>query len=58
MCNLKHTNEFLSISELMQSRKDKIESKEITERFLFILFDSSIMTKIVKRVCTLKFLHF
>ena len=29
----------------MQSRKDKINSKDITERFLFSLFDSSIMTQ-------------
>ena len=34
----------------MQIRKDKINSKDITERFLFSLFDSSIMTQIVKRV--------
>ena len=27
----------------MQSREDKINSKDITERFLFSLFDSSIM---------------
>ena len=43
-------NEFVSISELMQIRKDKINSKDITERFLFSLFDSSIMTQIVERV--------
>ena len=43
-------NEFFSISELKQSRKDKINSKDITERFLFSLFDSSIMTQIVERV--------
>ena len=49
-------NEFVSISELMQSRKDKINSKDITERFLFSLFDSSIMTQIVERMCTVKFL--
>ena len=40
----------------MQSRKDKINSKDITERFLFSLFDSSIMTQIVERMCTVKFL--
>ena len=34
----------------MQIRKDKINSKDITERFLFSLFDSSIMTQIVERV--------
>ena len=47
-------NEFVSISELMQSRKDKINSKDITERFLFSLFDSSVMLKIAERVCTLR----
>ena len=38
-------NEFVSISELMQSRKVKIpiNSKDITERFLFSLLDTSIM---------------
>ena len=34
----------------MQSRKDKINSKDITERFLFSLFESSIMAQIVERV--------
>ena len=34
----------------MQSRIDKINSKDITEIFLFSLFDSSIMTQIVERV--------
>ena len=29
-------NEFVSISALMQSRKYKIDSKDITERFQFI----------------------
>ena len=43
-------NEFVSISELMQIRKDKINSQDITERFLLSLFDSSIMTQIVERV--------
>ena len=51
-------NEFVSISELMQSRKDKINSKDITERFLFSLFDSSIMIQIVERMCTVKLLYF
>ena len=45
-------NEFVSISELMQSRKDKINSKDITERFLFSLFDSSVMSQIAERVCS------
>ena len=47
-------NEFVSLSEFMQSGKDKINSKDVTERFLFSLFDSSIMTQIVGTVCTLK----
>ena len=34
----------------MQSRKDKVKHKDITERFLFSLFDSSMMTQIVERV--------
>ena len=45
-------NEFVSISELMQNRKDKINSRDVTERFLISLFDSSIMIQIVKRMCT------
>ena len=56
MSNLKHVNEFISISELMQNRKDKINSKDITEIFLFSLFDSSIMAQIVERMCTVNFL--
>ena len=43
-------NEFVSISLFMQSRKDKVNSKDITEGFLFSLFDSSIMAQIVERV--------
>ena len=42
-----HVNEFVSISELTQSRKDKINSKDITE-----IFDSSVMLQIAERVCT------
>ena len=53
VCNFNHVNEFVSISELMQSRKDKINSKDITERFLFSLFDSSVMLEIAERLCTL-----
>ena len=41
-------NEFVSISELRQSRKDKINSKDITERYLFSLFDSSVMLQIAE----------
>ena len=47
-------NEFASISELTQSRKDKVNSKDITGRFLFSLFDSSVMLQIAERVCTLR----
>ena len=38
-------NEFVSISEVMQRRKNKIpiNFKDITERFLFSSFDTSIM---------------
>ena len=49
--NFNHVNESISISELMQSRKEKINSKDVTKRFLFSLFDTSIMSLIVKRVC-------
>ena len=48
--NFNHVNEFVSISKLMQSRKDKIDSQGITERFLSTLFDTSIMSQIVERV--------
>ena len=54
--NLEHVDEFVSISELMQGRKDKINSKDITERVLFSLFDTSIMTQIVERMCRVTFL--
>ena len=40
----------------MQGRKDKINSKDITERFLFSLFDSSVMAQIVESMCTVTFL--
>ena len=43
-------NKFVSISELMQSRKDKFKSKHITKILLFSLFFSSIMTQILERV--------
>ena len=48
-------NEFVSISKLMQGRKDKTNSKDIKEIFLFSLFDSSVMTQIVKGICTVKY---
>ena len=34
----------------MESRKDKINSKDTTERFLFNLCDTSIMSQIVETV--------
>ena len=49
LCNL-NVNELVSISELLQNRKDKINSKDITEKCLFSLFDSSVMTEILERV--------
>ena len=53
-----HVNEFVSISELTQSRKDKINSKDITEKNLFSLFDSSVVSQIVERLCTVKLFYF
>ena len=47
-----------SISELMQSRKYRINCKDITERFLLSLFHSSIISHIVEKVCTAKLLYF
>ena len=41
-------NEFVSISELTKSRKDKTNSEDITERF-----GSSVTLQIADRVCTL-----
>ena len=42
-------NEFVSISELTKSRKDKTNSEDITERF-----GSSVMLEIADRACTLR----
>ena len=56
--NFNHVNEFVPISKLMQSRNDKINSKNITETFLFSLFDSSIMSQILESVSTVKSLYF
>ena len=53
-----HVNEFVSIFELTQSRKDKINSKDITEKNLFSLFDSSLVSQIVERLCTVKLFYF
>ena len=47
-------NEFVSICELMQRRRDKIKSKDVTESLLFSLFDSSVMLQIAERACTLR----
>ena len=49
ICNL-NANEFVYISKVMLSRKDKINSKDITEILLLSLFDSSVMTQIVGKV--------
>ena len=46
-------NEFVSISEVTQSRKIKSTLNDVTGRFLFSLFDSSVMLQIAERVCTL-----
>ena len=48
--NFNHVSEFASISEFMQRKKCKINCKDITERFLSSLFDTSIMSQIVGRV--------
>ena len=42
----------------MQGRKEKIDCKDITERFLFSLFDSSVMAQLVEILCTVKLLYF
>ena len=34
----------------MQSGKDKINAKDITERFLFSLFNTSVMPQIIERM--------
>ena len=47
-----YVNGFVSISEPAQSRKDKINSKDIGEKCLFSLFDSSGMSQIAERVCS------
>ena len=47
-------NEFVSISELTQSRKNKIKSKDSTEIVLCSLFDSLVMLQIAERVYTLR----
>ena len=41
----------------MQSKKDEISCKDIAERFLFSLFDSSIMTQLVERVYIAKLFY-
>ena len=47
-----------SISELLQSRKYKINPKDITERFWLSLFHSSVISQIVEKVCTAKWFYF
>ena len=57
VCNFNHTNEFCSISKHLQDRKDKIpihstnDFDDITERFLFSLFDTSTTSQIIESVC-------
>ena len=51
-------NEFASISELMQSRKDEINSKDITEKkviqFIWLInYDTNVET-----VCAVELLYF
>ena len=56
---LVYVNKFVSITETMRSKKkDKINSKVITERFWFSLFDSWIISQIVGRVCTVNLFSF
>ena len=43
--NLNHVNEFVSASQLSQSRNDKIPSNSIKG------FDTSIMSQVIERVC-------
>ena len=45
-------NEFVSYPKLCKADKilQDITSKDITERFLFSLFDTSVMSQIVERV--------
>ena len=49
-------NGFVSISELTKAEKIKSTLKDITGRFRFNLFDSSVMLQIAERVCILRFL--
>ena len=54
---LNHTNEFFSISKLLQYRRDKIpihstkDFEDITERLLFSLFDTSNKSQIIEIIC-------
>ena len=47
-------NGFVSISELTKAEKIKSTLKDITGRFRFSVFDSSVMLQIAERVCTLR----
>ena len=57
VCNFNHANEFLSISKLLQIRRDKIPIHsnkgfdDIAERFLFNLFDTSTISQITESAC-------
>ena len=46
--NFNYANEFVSISKLMQSRKDKVNSKDITERFFSVYLAHQLCHKSVK----------
>ena len=52
-CIFNHVNEFVSISELAESREVKIplNPKDITERFLFSVLDRSFIQQIIERRC-------
>ena len=52
-CIFNHVNEFVSISELTESREVKIplNPKDITERFLFSALDRSFIQQIIERKC-------
>ena len=59
--NFNHVSKFVSVSVLLQSSKDKTPINSIngfekiktyyTEKFLFSLFETSIMSRMVERVC-------
>ena len=50
LINFNLVNQFVYIFTPLQNRKDKTNFKDITERFLFSLFDTSNMSQVVNRV--------